>query len=85
MIQFKFDNLNNKIENIFHSTNFDIFQKHEKKYNFREDSKHSNFFRKGEVNEWKNILNNTQTNYIEKSFETQIFSGWIMNSEKNII
>ena len=67
--QFKFNNINNKVENIFHSTSFDIFQKHEKKYNFREASKNSRFFRKGVAGQWENNLTANQLNIIESNFK----------------
>ena len=64
-----------KIKNVIKSTSLKYMQEKENQIGFIENSENKsggNFFRKGEVNEWKNILNNTQTNYIEKSFEKEL-------------
>ena len=53
----KFEINKKKLKNSIQSINFEILQKIEKEKGFEEKSKKSeNFFRKGQLNEWKNIL-----------------------------
>ncbi len=66
---FKFNNLNEKTENILSSTNFKAFQSKEKSFGFVEGI-NKNFFRKGESNQWKNILEKSDILKIENSFHS---------------
>jgi len=66
--QFNFSNIEQKIENILLTTNFKIMQEYEKQNKFKEASNHSNFFRFGTSNQWKNVLNKKQTTLIENNF-----------------
>ena len=63
----KFQNNETKISNIIKSTEFEYLKKLEEKKGFDEANKGS-FFRKGEKNQWKNILETKQINRIEKKF-----------------
>ena len=63
----KFQNIEIKISNIIKSTDFNNLKKLEEKKGFVESNK-GVFFRKGEKNQWKNVLNTKQTNRIEKKF-----------------
>jgi len=70
--KFKFKNLENKIDNIIITTSFKELQNRENVTNFDEAPKNKTFFRKGEKNQWKSILNQKQLNKIERSFEIQM-------------
>tara|TARA_B100000579_G_C22817528_1_gene848738 strand:+ start:347 stop:1222 length:876 start_codon:yes stop_codon:yes gene_type:complete len=63
----KFENLDLKITNIIKSTDFNNLKNLEKKYGFKEANL-GNFFRKGEKNQWKYILTNSQIKKIENNF-----------------
>ena len=65
---FKFKNLDQKIENIIKSTNFGEFQKYEEKHGFKEASEHNSFFSVGKKNQWKGKLNDSQLQKIENKF-----------------
>ena len=62
-----------KIKNIIESTNFNKLKKIEKKYGFFEKSNLSEFFRKGEKNQWQKKLSKGQINAINNSFENTLF------------
>jgi hypothetical protein len=61
------ENQNKKIQNIIKSTEFINLKKIEFSNGFSEKG-HSSFFRIGEKNQWKKILNKKQSDLIEKSF-----------------
>ena len=65
---FKFENKNKKIQNILDSTEFLKLKKEEEQKGFEESTGHNPFFSVGKKNQWKSILNNEQTNKIEKKF-----------------
>ena len=67
--QFKFKNIDEKIDNIFYSTNFEKLKADELKGGFFESTGNSNFFSVGKKNQWKNKLNNEQIMKIEKKFK----------------
>ncbi len=62
-----FKNIDLKIANIIKSTDFKNLKNLEKNHGFREANLGS-FFRKGEKNQWKNILNNSQIKKIDYNF-----------------
>ena len=73
---FKFMNLDKKIENIIETTNFSELKKIEKNTGFIE-AKNGPFFRVGEKNQWEKKLNNTQIKIIENKFKkTMIKFGY---------
>ena len=63
----KFQNNEIKISNIIKSTEFNYLKKLEEKKGFNEANQ-GNFFRKGEKDQWKKILEIKQINRIEKKF-----------------
>ena len=64
-------NLNNKdIDKIVENTNFNNLKKLEGKNGFDEATIHSNFFRSGTSNQWKDILSNSQAKLIEKNLKS---------------
>jgi len=64
-------NLNNKdIDKIVENTNFNNLKKLEDKNGFDEATIHSNFFRSGTSNQWKDILSSTQVKLIEKNLKS---------------
>ena len=66
-------NLNNKdIDKIVENTNFNNLKKLEDKNGFDEATIHSNFFRSGTSNQWKDVLTNTQINLIEKNLKSMM-------------
>ncbi len=65
---FKFTNKDEKIQNIITSTNFLKLKKEEVEKGFEESTKHNSFFSVGKKNQWKSILNNEQTEKIERKF-----------------
>ena len=75
-----FSNLEQKINNIIKTTNFDSFKKHEKKYCFNEEPYFyfktgiaEYFFREGKSEQWKKILTKDHIKKIESEFrETMI-------------
>tara|TARA_Y100000590_G_scaffold435140_1_gene554228 strand:- start:94 stop:972 length:879 start_codon:yes stop_codon:yes gene_type:complete len=80
-----FPNLEQKINNIIETTNFDSLKKHEKKYGFNEapylyfkTGIAEYFFREGKSGQWKNILTKDQIKKIENEFkETMIELGYL--------
>ncbi len=78
---FNFSNLDEKIKNIYESTNFIKLKENEKKLGFNEAT-NGPFFRVGEKNQWKNILNNNQLKLIENKFKkTMINFGYKLSVE----
>jgi len=66
---FKFHNIDHKIENIIASTDFETLKKNEEKYGFDEKiNKDIPFFNVGKSQQWKTQLNSTQKNLIENEF-----------------
>ncbi len=65
----KIKNIDIKLENILKTTSFDYMKKMEDKIGFKESMPWSNFFRKGEINQWKTILNKKQQSKIKDSFK----------------
>ena len=63
--------LNNKknIDKIIKNTNFKILQSQEISNGFNEASKHSKFFRSGTLNQWKDVLSNTQVQIIDNNLQ----------------
>ena len=66
------DNKKEKIINIIKSTKFNNLKNIEKKEGFFEKSEYSNFFRNGNMNQWKKKLNSNQKKIIIKYFEKQM-------------
>ena len=64
---FNFKNLDQKIDNIIQSTDFNLLKKNEAEFGFSE-AVGKEFFRKGASNQWENILSKEQIYNIEKSF-----------------
>ncbi len=60
----------NQVNNILQSTSFYRLEQLEKENGFSEASIHSKFFRKGKVEQWKNILSSNQIKLIEKELYT---------------
>ena len=58
------------IDKIIENTNFNNLKKLEDKNGFDEATIHSNFFRSGTSNQWKDVLTNTQINLIEKNLKS---------------
>ena len=69
---FTFHDINEKIDNIILSTNFDKMKDVEKKEGFNEAQKHSKFFNVGKANQWKEKLNLDQVKLIEKNFKDEM-------------
>ncbi len=66
-------NLNDQdIDKIVENTNFNNLKKLEDKNGFDEATIHSNFFRSGTSNQWKDVLTNTQINLIEKNLKSMM-------------
>ena len=63
----KFNLTKIKTNNIIETTGFQELKSQERKFGFTE-AQSSNFFRSGEKNQWKNILNNEQINKLENKF-----------------
>ena len=57
----------NKTNNIIETTGFQELKSQERKFGFTE-AQSGNFFRSGEKNQWKNVLNNEQINKLENKF-----------------
>jgi len=68
-IKIKINNLDNKIENIVNTTNFQFLKKQEQRYGFSESTTYSEFFRKGTSNQWREILTKKQAERIENAFQ----------------
>ena len=60
------------IDKIVENTNFNNLKKLEDKNGFDESTIHSNFFRSGTSNQWKDVLTNTQINLIEKNLKSMM-------------
>ena len=69
---FKFHNIDHKIENIIASTDFKTLKKNEEKYGFDEAIKDQPFFNVGKSQQWKTQLNSTQKNLIENEFRDEM-------------
>ena len=69
---FKFHNIDHKIENIITSTDFETLKKSEEKYGFDEAIKNQSFFNVGKSQQWKTRLNKTQKNLIENEFKEEM-------------
>ena len=69
---FKFHNIDQKIENIKASTDFKTLKKNEEKYGFDEAIKDQPFFNVGKSQQWKTQLNSTQKNLIENEFRDEM-------------
>ena len=70
---FKFHNIDHKIENIIASTDFETLKKNEEKYGFDEKiNKDIPFFNVGKSQQWKTQLNSTQKNLIENEFRDEM-------------
>ena len=69
---FKFHNIDHKIENIIASTDFEILKKNEEKYGFDEAIKDRPFFNVGKSQQWKTQLNSSQKNLIENEFRDEM-------------
>lgn len=65
---FKFNNIDEKINNIIKTTEFGNLKKHEKENGFVEATKHNSFFSVGKKNQWSKKLNKAQINRIEEKF-----------------
>ena len=63
----KFNLTKIKTNNIIETTGFQELKSQERKFGFTE-AQSSNFFRSGEKNQWKNVLNNEQINKLENKF-----------------
>ena len=66
---FKFKNIEKKIENILLTTQFEKFQKQEKKYGFAEAPGGNKFFSVGKSEQWLNKLSTNQVKKIENAFK----------------
>ena len=76
---FNFANIDEKIENIIKETNFKNLQQKENKEGFK-DAVNDKFFRSGQKNQWKNILNDRQIKLIEEKFKnTMLKYGYVLN------
>ena len=56
-----------KTNNIIETTSFQELKSQEREFGFTE-AQSGNFFRSGEKNQWKNVLNNEQINKLENKF-----------------
>ena len=65
---FKFNNIDEKINNIIKTTEFEYLKKHEKENGFVEATKHNSFFSVGKKNQWNKKLSKAQTSRIEDKF-----------------
>tara|TARA_Y100000590_G_scaffold429046_1_gene541149 strand:+ start:1640 stop:2455 length:816 start_codon:yes stop_codon:yes gene_type:complete len=65
---------NNKIKDVIELCSFDKLSSEETKYGFRENQGRANFFRKGLIDEWKNILTKEQIKIIEDNFKDEMVS-----------
>ena len=70
---FSFHIDDNKINNSLQSTKFSNLQSMESKIGFKENpNSDKNFFRKGEHNEWKEVISTKEKETIEKSFKLEM-------------
>ena len=65
---FKFHNIDKKIENILITTDLKIFKKYEEESGFVEASQHSKFFSVGKKNQWIKNMSKNQLESIEENF-----------------
>jgi hypothetical protein len=65
----KIKNSNTKLENILKTTSFNYMKNMESNNGFDEAMPWSNFFRKGDRQQWKSILNKEQQSKIKDNFE----------------
>ena len=65
---FKFNNIEEKVDNIIKTTEFEKFKNEEKNYGFDEAVSHNSFFSVGKKEQWIKILKNNQIKKIEKNF-----------------
>ena len=73
---FKFHNIDHKIENIIASTDFETLKKNEERYGFDEKiNKDIPFFNVGKSQQWKTQLNSTQKNLIENKSKSSILDS----------
>ena len=64
---------NEKIDNIIRTTSFEVLQKKEEKYGFKEAvNKKIKFFNLGPKNTWKNIIDEKLIYKIEKNFKKEM-------------
>ena len=68
-LEVKIKNSNTKLENILKTTSFNYMKNMESKNGFDEAMPWSNFFRKGDRQQWKSILNKEQQSKIRDNFE----------------
>ena len=71
----KFNNLeidNDKINNAIEKCHFENLQNHENQFGFKERIGKKNFFRKGSIDEWMNVLTNEQIKVIESEFDQEM-------------
>lgn len=66
--KFKFKNIDNKLENIMISTDFQRLKKEEKEKGFIESNSENDFFSVGKKNQWKEKLDKTQVKILEDKF-----------------
>ena len=66
--RFKFQNKDEKIQNILSTTDFLKLKEEEEKNGFEESTGNNSFFSVGKKNQWKSILNNKQIKKIEDKF-----------------
>jgi hypothetical protein len=65
----KINNTNIRLENILKTTSFHYMKKMESKNSFDEAMPWSNFFRKGEKQQWEKVLNKKQQSKINNRFK----------------
>ena len=65
---FKFSNLDRKIENMISSSDFNHLKKTENTIGFEEAVSNSGFFNKGTKDQWMDMLSNEQILHIEKTY-----------------
>ena len=73
--------MDNKIQKILESTDFEKLKKEEEKKGFKEAT-NGPFFRSGKKNQWKKILNKDQIKKIENKFsKTMLAFGYELSKE----
>ena len=73
--QFKKIEINDdKIKDVIELCSFDKLSAEEIKYGFKENQSRENFFRKGLIDEWKNVLTKDQIKIIEDNFKVEMVS-----------
>ena len=77
----KFIDLDNKIQKILESTDFEKLKKEEEKRGFKEAT-NGPFFRSGKKNQWEKILNKDQIKKLENKFsKTMLAFGYELSKE----